>query len=88
MPHYAESALCQKLQNRCFIPKRCLVADILGSTNAKKLEKSFYSSTNELQSTYIYILFTLLRNFNFWYFNVLKVSFVVFASHTVDDKTI
>ena len=47
----------------------------------------------------IYILFTLISNFNFWYFNVLKVikliktlmclmCFVVFASYTVDDKTI
>ena len=88
MSHYAESALCQKLQNRRFIPKRCLDANILGLTNAKELEKSFLSSTNKLLAIDLFILFTAIPNFNFWYFNVLIVSFVVFASYTVDDKTI
>ena len=71
MWHYAESAFCQDLQNRRSIPKSYLDANIFGSTNGKELEKSF-CSTNTLQSTYIYILFTLISNFNFWYFNVRK----------------
>ena len=35
-------ALCQKLQKRHFIPKRCLNANILRSANAKELKKRFF----------------------------------------------
>ena len=56
MLHYAENAVCQKLQKRRLIPRRYLNADILESTNAKNLEKVFYSSTNTLQPIYIYCL--------------------------------
>ena len=48
MLHYAENAVCQKLQKRRLIPRRYLNADILESTNAKNLEKVFFSSTNKL----------------------------------------
>ena len=56
MSHYAESTLCQKLQNRRFIPKRYLFANILRSIDAKELQKSFFPFTNKLQSTYMYCL--------------------------------
>ena len=57
MWHYAESAFCQDLQNRRSIPKSYLDANIFGSTNGKELEKSF-CSTNTLQSTLIYIVYS------------------------------
>ena len=46
----------QKLQNRRFIPERCLDADVLVFINAKELEKGFFSSTIKLQSIYVYCL--------------------------------
>ena len=52
--HHAESALCQKLQNRHFIPKRYLDANILKRIKAKEMQKSFFSSTKKMQPTYIY----------------------------------
>ena len=71
MLHYAESMSCQKLQSRRFIPKRYLDVNILGSTNAKQLGKSFLF-IYYVMAIDLYILFTLISNFNFWYFNVRK----------------
>ena len=56
MLHYAENAVYQKFQKRRLIPGKYLNADILESTNAKNLEKVFFSSTNKLQPVYIYCL--------------------------------
>ena len=88
MLHCSEKVICQKLRNRRLIPRRYLNANILKFANAKDAEKSSFSSPNKLQSTYIYILFPLIKNFNFWYSDVLRVSFVVFPTYTADDMTI
>ena len=93
MSNYAESAFCQKLQNKRVVPK-----GHLNAKNARELEKVLFDLLINRNQP-IYTLFTLISNFNFWYFNVLKVikliktlmclmCFVVFASYTVDDKTI
>ena len=42
MSHYAQKAVCQKLQKRRLIPRRYLNADILESRNGKNEEKVFF----------------------------------------------
>ena len=80
MSHCAQKTVCQQLQKRRLIPRRYLNTDILESTNAKNVEKVFFHPLiNSNQPIYIYILFPLIPNFNFSYFNALKMSFVDFA---------
>ena len=78
MSHYAQKTVCQQLQKRRLIPRRYLNSDILESTNAKNVEKVFFHLLINSNQP-IYILFPLIPNFNFWYFNALKMSFVDFA---------
>ena len=78
MLHYAQKTVCQQLQKRSLIPGKYLNTDVLESTNAKNVEKVFFHLLINSNQP-IYILFPLIPNFNFSYFNGLKMSFVDFA---------
>ena len=72
MSHYAKSVFYPKLRKKHFIQKRYLNAHVFGSTNAKELEKKGFFDLLVNCNRPIDILFTLIPNFDIWYFILLK----------------